>query len=152
MIEKIPARVVIDTNVCLDLFIYRDAASLPLMRALEQGDVIAATRADCREEWRRVLHYPQFDIDAARHVDACAAYDTWLRPLPAPSTAPVMSPADLPHCADPDDQMFLELALQTGAGVLITKDKALLRLHRKTHKRGLFAILTPVDWCAAELM
>ncbi len=142
------ARVVIDTNVCLDLFIYRDPASLPLMRALDAGEVAAATRADCRDEWLRVLRYPQIDMDEARYREACAAYDACLRPLPAPDGTPAMDAAALPRCSDPDDQKFLELALESGAGALVTRDKALLKLDRKTRKLGLFAILTPAAWCA----
>lgn len=141
-------RVVIDTNVCLDLFIYRDPVSLPLKQALDAGEVVAATRTDCRDEWRRVLRYPQIDVDEARYREACSAYDACLQPLPVPDEAPVMAVDALPRCRDPDDQKFLELALESGAEVLVTKDKALLKLNRKTRKLGLFAILTPADWCA----
>ncbi|HET6587062.1 MAG TPA: putative toxin-antitoxin system toxin component, PIN family [Oleiagrimonas sp.] len=140
-------RVVIDTNVCLDLFIYRDPASLPLMHALQTGDVVGATRTDCRDEWLRVLRYPQIETDEVQYRAACATYDTWLRSLSPPTTAPAMVAANLPRCSDPDDQKFLELALESGASALVTKDKALLKLNRKTHKLGLFTILTPFDWC-----
>ncbi|HET6587601.1 MAG TPA: hypothetical protein VFG67_07525, partial [Oleiagrimonas sp.] len=53
--------------------------------------------------------------------------------------------------SDPDDQKFLELALESGASALVTKDKALLKLNRKTHKLGLFTILTPSDWCEIQV-
>jgi predicted nucleic acid-binding protein len=43
---------------------------------------------------------------------------------------------------------FLELALGSHATTLITKDKALLKLARKTAKAGLFAIVTPQTWVA----
>lgn len=143
---EVPARVVIDTNVCLDLFIYRDAAAEPLMQALRSGRVLAVTRADCRDEWQRVLHYPQIGLDEVRRRDACAEYDTWLRVRSVPSALSEVAGVDLPRCSDPDDQKFLELALESGARTLLTKDKALLKLHRKTNKRGLYAILTPQAW------
>lgn len=139
-------RVVIDTNVCLDLFVYRDAASEPLMHALQSGRVLAVTRADCRDEWLRVLHYPQIGLDEARRRDACAEYDTWLRVRSVPSAISAVAGVDLPRCADPDDQKFLELALESGAQTLVTKDKMLLKLHRKTSRQALFVILTPVAW------
>src|SRR5699024_8668722 len=103
------ARVVIDTNVCLDLFIYRDAAVEPLMRALQSGRVTAVTRTDCRDEWQRVLHYPQFELDAVRRRDACSSYDTWFHEYPPPLQQRNVSIDALPRCGDPDDQKFLEL-------------------------------------------
>lgn len=140
------ARVVIDTNVCLDLFIYRDAAVEPLMRALQSGRVTAVTRTDCRDEWQRVLHYPQFELDAVRRRDACSSYDTWFHEYPPPLQQRNVSIDALPRCGDPDDQKFLELALQAGAGSLVTKDRMLLKLHRRTKRQGLFVIVTPATW------
>jgi hypothetical protein len=52
----------------------------------------------------------------------------------------------LPVCTDRDDQKFLEVARDAGAAVLITKDKALLKLARKTAQAGLFRIMVPEAW------
>lgn len=57
--------------------------------------------------------------------------------------------ACLPRCADPDDQKFLQLALAAGASWLLSKDKELLKLDRRTRRAGLFAILLPQDWLPA---
>ncbi len=54
--------------------------------------------------------------------------------------------APLPVCSDRDDQKFLELARDAQAAVLVTKDKALLKLARRTAKAGMFRILTPQAW------
>ena len=54
----------------------------------------------------------------------------------------------LPLCKDTDDQKFLELARDAGAETLITKDKALLKLAKKTRRAGLFSILPPEAWLA----
>ncbi len=51
----IPKRIVIDTNVCLDLFVFRDARWAALLAALRDGTLQAVTRADCRDEWQIVL-------------------------------------------------------------------------------------------------
>jgi predicted nucleic acid-binding protein len=56
----------------------------------------------------------------------------------------------LPVCTDRDDQKFLELARDANAGILITKDKALLKLARKTAKEGLFRIMLPEAWIKAR--
>ena len=38
----------------------------------------------------------------------------------------------LPRCKDKDDQKFLELSARCGADVLVSKDKALLKLRGRT--------------------
>lgn len=136
-------RVVLDTNVCLDLFFFVDPACAPLLAALERGEVQAVTREDCRDEWRRVLHYPQLPISAASVPELEAAFDRLVRLVPT-ETGP--DGASLPRCADPDDQKFLELALAVGARWLLSKDKELLRLDRRVASAGQFRILQPQDW------
>ena len=59
--------IVIDTNVCLDLFVFHDPRFLPLLAALESGETVAVTRADCRDEYLAVLNYPHLQIGRA-HV------------------------------------------------------------------------------------
>ena len=136
-------RIVLDTNVCLDLFFFLDPACASLLAALERGEVQAVTRDDCRDEWRRVLHYPQLPIDAARVPALETAFDRLVRRVPT-ETAP--GEALLPRCADPDDQKFLELALAVGARWLLSKDKELLKLDRRVSSAGQFRILQPQDW------
>lgn len=140
-------RVVLDTNVCLDLFVFRDPAVAHLARVLAAGGVEAVTDAACREEWRRVLAYPQLALDEAGQRAALDEHDRWIR-CPGQAWA---APAGirLPRCADPDDQKFLELALAAGAAWLLSKDKEVLRLGRRTVREGLFAIMTPADWLRA---
>lgn len=135
-------RVVLDTNVCLDLFVFRDPRCAPLSAALQAGACEAVTREDCRAEWLAVLDYSQLALDAARRAEARAAFDACVRCLP-PS---VSATARLPRCADRDDQKFLELARDAGAVALLTRDAALLQLARRVARDGLFAIATPEDW------
>jgi predicted nucleic acid-binding protein len=52
----------------------------------------------------------------------------------------------LPVCTDKDDQKFLELARDANADVLITKDKALLKLARRLAKAGMFKVMVPEAW------
>jgi putative PIN family toxin of toxin-antitoxin system len=143
-----PPRIVLDTNVCLDLFLFRDPSCARLLAALQAGTVQAVTRDDCREEWQRVLHYPQLPIEEPMRSGLCAAYDALLQPLPPAATGAPDAPdeACLPRCADPDDQKFLQLALAARASWLLSKDKELLKLDRRTRRAGLFAILLPQDW------
>ncbi len=137
-------RLVLDTNVCLDLFLFRDAACAPLAAALAAGQVQAVADAACRDEWLRVLEYPSVPIRPEQRAGLRERFDArvaMLADLPAPASL-----MPLPACRDPDDQKFLDLALASGADWLLSKDRDLLKLARRTRKAGLFLILKPEQW------
>jgi putative PIN family toxin of toxin-antitoxin system len=140
--ELLVPRIVLDTNVCLDLFVFRDPLCSHLLAALRSGVVQAVTRDDCRDEWRKVLHYPQLPIDDQLRPAVSAAFDALIHWLP-PEASTVNDDISLPRCADPDDQKFLELALASQARWLLSKDKELLKLDRRTSNTGLFSIRLP---------
>jgi putative PIN family toxin of toxin-antitoxin system len=150
----IPNRIVLDTNVCLDLFVFDDPRSSILMQALQGGTLQAVTRADCRTEWLLVLAYPQFSLDAARQADSSARFDRLITCLaPDAEAMPALAARKavaLPRCRDADDQKFLETARDAGAATLLTKDKALLKLAGRCRRAGLFDILLPGAWVAAQ--
>jgi putative PIN family toxin of toxin-antitoxin system len=137
-------RVVLDTNVCLDAFVFDDPRVAPLVAALVAARVEAVTRPDCRDEWLGVLAYPALKLDEARRAEAAARFDG-LVTLLDDVTAPGVS---LPRCRDPDDQKFLELAAASGASFIFSRDAEVLRLGRRTMREGLFGILKPEDWVA----
>jgi putative PIN family toxin of toxin-antitoxin system len=147
----IPKRVVIDTNVCLDLFVFRDPRWQPLLAALECGSLQAVTRSDCRMEWLIVLDYPHLPLDGQSRATAAADFDTLILCLNLPPLEQSEGGFRLPLCRDQDDQKFLELALAAQADLLITKDKALLKLSGKLRRAGLFSIVTPEAWLASTL-
>jgi putative PIN family toxin of toxin-antitoxin system len=134
-------RIVIDTNVCLDLFVFKDPRWAALLAALETGTVEAVTRADCRDEYNIVLHYQHLPLDDDSRPLAAARFDELIRVV-----APAESGVRLPVCTDRDDQKFLEVARDAQAAVLITKDKALLKLARRLTKAGMFKVLVPEKW------
>jgi putative PIN family toxin of toxin-antitoxin system len=138
-------RIVLDTNVCLDLFVFRDPRWGRLLDALKDGSVTAITRDDCRMEWLIVLDYPHLPLDVDSKLKSASEFDALITRLPQPElTTQAVTP--LPRCSDPDDQKFLELARDVRADILITKDKALLKLARKNAKAGMFKIMTPETW------
>lgn len=142
--DMIPASgqpIVLDTNVCLDLFVFRDPRWAPLLAALESGALTAVTRADCRDEYLIVLHYPHLPLDEDSRAAAAARFDQLITVV-----APDSRPVRLPVCTDRDDQKFLELARDADAAILVTKDKALLKLNRKTTQAGMFRIMLPEAW------
>ena len=136
-----PKRIVLDTNVCLDLFVFHDPRWAALLAAIESGAVLAITREDCRAEYLVVLHYEHLPLDEASRAVSAARFDALISVV-----APPASGVRLPVCTDKDDQKFLELARDANADVLITKDKALLKLARKTAKSGMFKIMVPEAW------
>jgi putative PIN family toxin of toxin-antitoxin system len=140
-------RVVLDTNVCLDAFVFDDPRAATLVAALTAGTVEAVTRVDCRDEWLGVLAYPALKLDEAQRAGATLSFDrlvTLLDDAGAQQGAP--PGVALPRCRDPDDQKFLELAAASGASVLFSRDAEVLRLARRTARDGLFAIMKPEDW------
>jgi putative PIN family toxin of toxin-antitoxin system len=115
---------VIDTNVVLDLWLFQDPRTARLRQALQQGEVGCLATAHMREELRRVLAYPHlverlnFYQKSAEQV--LAQYVAHARFVEAPSKAPWT-------CKDPDDQVFIDLAVAHQCA-LISKDKAVLAL------------------------
>lgn len=155
--ENLPRKLVLDTNVCLDLFVFRDPRWAALLSALRASQVQACTRADCRMEWTLVLAYARLGLDAEQQAAALAEFDQLIALVPdaaAGDSADDTAGANegevpkLPVCRDPDDQKFLELAAACGADALVTKDKLVLKLARKTRKLDLFRILSPEQWTA----
>ena len=57
-------------------------------------------------------------------------YARYVQPIASTATSPLI-------CADPDDQMFIDLALEHKAALLLTRDKALLALAPAALARGL---------------
>nr|WP_315598665.1 putative toxin-antitoxin system toxin component, PIN family [uncultured Cupriavidus sp.] len=144
-------RVVLDSNIWVDLLVFRDPHVEPIRAALAAGTIAPVIRADCREELRRVLAYPQFarfavDIDAAlAEVDRL----TTLEPLPQ---QPEADGIRLPKCRDTDDQKFIELAHSARAALLVSKDKAVLKLRSRLRRTSGVEVLAPrgfAGWLAA---
>ena len=151
-------RIVLDTNACLDLFVFNDRVGGPLRALLAAGRAQAVTDAACRAEWQRVLRYSHLAFEPERIAGAEAAFDglvlDWPGPdarvgsdgLPTadrlPDSAAAASPV-LPRCRDPDDQKFLELAARCGARVLVTRDHSLLRLSKRAFAVAGFVVLPP---------
>lgn len=143
-------RIVLDTNVCLDLWVFADPGCAAVLAALRSGTVQAVTRADCRAEWQRVLHYPQLPIDDQSRPLIDAAFVANVQLLNNAASVPGDA-GRLPRCADADDQKFLELALASGARWLLSKDRELLKLDRRARAAGGFSILSPQAWAPTEV-
>ena len=138
-------RIVLDTNVWLDLLRFRDPRAAALQAALHVGEVVAVTDLECREEWLRVLDYPLLRLNQGQRNDLLAAFDALARSLPAAIRRPEVT---LPRCRDSDDQKFLRLAHASGARWLLSRDRHLLSLGPRCRRDGWFEITTPEAWAA----
>ncbi len=111
----------------LDVFVFRDAAAAPVLAALQAGQAGWFATAAMREELARVLHYPKVAPRVAFHghsADAVLAlFDRHAVLVAAPAKAPVT-------CSDPDDQIFVDLAVDRRA-LLLSKDRAVLALRKR---------------------
>ena len=131
--ETIPsfsAKLVLDTNIIMDMLHFADQATLPLLAALEAGNLRALSDPECLAELERVVAYPEFGLDPQAQAKLLARYATLAGIVPAEGEENYL----LPRCRDADDQKFLVLAARAGADLLVTRDKALLRL--KSFRRG----------------
>lgn len=142
--DAVRDRIVLDTNVCLDLFVFGDPRCTRLHESLHAGEVIAITDEACRAEWLRVLGYPALALDAEGCEAATSRFDAVMRIWP--SSAVELDAPKPPRCRDPDDQKFLDLAVRARARWLLSRDDHLLALARRAARDGLFTIQPPDHW------
>lgn len=146
-------RVVLDSNIWVDLLVFADPHVEPIRAALDSGAIAAVIRADCREELRRVLAYPQFAHFGVDIPAAMATVDRLTTALAIPDGADTLA-ARLPRCRDTDDQKFIELAHFAQAACLVSKDKAVLKLKGRLRRQSSVDIMLPqafAAWLAARL-
>ncbi|MDR2990565.1 MAG: PIN domain-containing protein [Burkholderiaceae bacterium] len=135
--ETLP--IVIDTHWTLDLWAFDDPRAAALRAAIAAGRVCWLACAAMRAELARVLAYPRIAAFLARRAavtghsperatqQTLAAFDRYARLQAAPPIAP-------PRCRDPDDQVFIDLALAHRA-LLLSRDRAVLALARPLRAR-----------------
>ena len=120
-------KIVLDTNIVLDLFLFNDAAAKPLLTALQAGELQWIATQSMREELERVLAYRNiaqrlnyYELLAA---DVLAQFDALASVVPVAVKAPVT-------CKDPDDQKFIDLGVVHQARIL-SKDNAVLCMKKR---------------------
>lgn len=133
--------VVLDTNVVLDWLVFRDPRAAALGDAVACGAVRWLSCTAMRTELAHMLASARLDRWSPDAAAVLSAHDR----LAVDQASPAGLPAGRPRCSDPDDQVFLDLALAQRARWLVTHDRALLRLARRVARHGL-AILPPQRW------
>lgn len=133
-----PARLVLDTNIVMDMLHFTNRHTLPLQAAIRAGQVQCFTDSECLAELERVTGYPEFGLDAAARQLLMDNYRGFVSVHDADAEENYV----LPRCRDADDQKFLILGARCHADLLITRDKLLLKLARHRHKPPPYAIVT----------
>jgi len=131
-------RVVLDTNIVMDMLHFHDPRTNWLKNAIAGGHIRCFCDTGCLAELERVAAYPEFALDHKNQRDLMQTYLGFIVMCEAAGD----TPPPLPRCSDKDDQKFLELAARCGASILVTRDKQLLKLARHRHKPPSFTITT----------
>lgn len=126
------AVLVIDTNIVLDLLVFRDPACDELRICLDSGACRWVATDAMREELLRVLAYPQIALRMNHWgKESAGVLRTWDERVHLVPAAPRAGY----RCKDDDDQKFIDLAVAHQA-VLLSKDKAVLAMARRLSKVG----------------
>lgn len=128
-----PATVVIDTNWVLDLLLFQGPDSRELHAALKTNSIKWLATTAMRDEWRSVLGYTWIQDALNKHGQST---ESLLTEYDQHTTHCDDAPYHPPRCRDPDDQKFIDLAMQHRA-LLLSRDKHLLRLRKALKKHGI---------------
>lgn len=133
-------KVVIDTQVIMDWLVFKNPGVAPLVIAVQSGSLVWIGLPAMKAE---LLHVLGRGVAAAYAPDMMLIdheFARWCRPIEQ-----VPLPAIRLVCRDPDDQMFIDLALAEDAKWLISRDRAVLALAKRAGRLGL-SIVTPEIW------
>jgi putative PIN family toxin of toxin-antitoxin system len=150
-------KVVIDTNVWLDWLLFQDDSTATLSRLASDGALQCLSSPTMRAELVNVIGRPYLARALLRidpdHDQAIARVIAKFEALITPNADPNPQPNAGPHglvCTDPDDQVFLDLAVQLRAKYLLSRDRALLKLNRRAALQFDLHIVTPEQFTAVH--
>mgnify|MGYP000001366995 FL=1 len=129
-VRAAPTVVVIDTNTALDFLVFADPAVTAIGAAVETGASRWLVCERMREELHRVLDYP---LVAKRREARGLSVDHVMQRFDALTTRVVAAPKAPYTCKDPDDQVFIDLAVAHQA-TLYSKDHAVLAMRGRLAK------------------
>lgn len=138
-------RLVLDTNVWLDWLVFADASVQAIRAGVQARRIEIVMNPPCRDELERALGYPMRRKVAPAEVQALWMVEAlgMVRQIKVNGAS---ASHRLPRCRDPDDQKFLELALDAEADFLVTRDKALLVFARRRFQPLPFRVMTPLQF------
>jgi putative PIN family toxin of toxin-antitoxin system len=120
-------RIVLDTNIVLDLFVFADPATPALRAALQAKSLHWIATQAMRDELERVLAYthivPRMAYYQVTAAQVLAQFDAQVQTMEVAPQARYV-------CKDADDQKFIDLAVAHQA-LLLSKDKAVLIMAKR---------------------
>ena len=120
-------KIVLDTNIVLDLFVFTDAKTASLKQAFESGTHQWIATQPMRDELERVLAYPQIVPRLAFYkltaAGVLAKFDKFAQLV-------LVAPKASVTCKDPDDQKYIDLAV-AHKSLLLSKDNAVLCMAKR---------------------
>ena len=132
----------LDTNVVLDWLVFGHPIAAPLRTALTSGAYRWLCTRPMRDELADVIgrgSLSRWAIDAEAVLGVFDALAVEVGPLP------LLGASERLRCTDPDDQLFIDLAIAHRAQALLTRDRAVLRLAPRA-RRFEVLIATPEVW------
>lgn len=133
-----PAVCVLDSNTVIALWHFADPNLQPLHELIVNGRLSLLTSIQALDELAVVLSRPVFGLSVEAQANLLDEYRQRCRVIEQ-----VEIQEGLPRCKDRDDQKFLNLAWQEKAGLLLTRDKALLKLAKRKQWGGQLNIQSP---------
>jgi putative PIN family toxin of toxin-antitoxin system len=130
-LTDIKPRLVLDTNVILDLLVFKDPAIEPIRLALDTKQVDAVRTPSSMAELIDVIGRPAFKLSQEDQANIVQAWESRSRLIenstiePAPFT-----------CRDPDDQVFIDMAYSIRPAFLLSKDLRVLELRTIAKHHG----------------
>jgi putative PIN family toxin of toxin-antitoxin system len=140
-----PLDLVLDTNVVLDWLAFGHPVGASFAEALASGRCRWICTRAMRDELADVIARDALKRWAIDAPAVLTVFDALAVDVGTP--APIAAATSL-RCADPDDQMFIDLAIARSAHALVTRDRALLRLASRARRCGV-RIATPEAWAAS---
>jgi putative PIN family toxin of toxin-antitoxin system len=125
-------RLVLDTNVILDLLVFKDPSTEPIRLLLDAKLVDAVRTSASMAELMDVIGRPTFKLSREDQETIVQAWESGTRLLeneaiePAPFT-----------CRDLDDQVFLDMAYSIRPALLLSKDLRVLELQTIAKRHGI---------------
>ena len=125
-------RLVLDTNVILDLLVFKDPSTNPIRLLLDAKLVDAVRTPASMAELIDVIGRPAFKLSQEDREAILQAWEASSRQLentaiePAPFT-----------CRDQDDQIFLDMAYSLRPALLLSKDLRVLELQTIAKRHGI---------------
>ena len=124
-------RLILDTNVILDLLVFKDPSAETIRLLLDAKQVDAVRTPASMAELIDVIGRPAFKLSREDQASVVQAWETSSRLLENTAIAPAPF-----NCRDLDDQVFINMAYSLRPALLLSKDLRVLELQAIAKQHG----------------